>query len=67
LFDVDDALVDHTGASRAAIVHRLDHDALGARDAGLIAVWTDRHGSGRDVPAGVVRIRSLAELEEILA
>jgi putative hydrolase of the HAD superfamily len=50
---------------------RLDHDALGARDAGLRAVWLDRSGrTGPDVaevPGGVARITSLRELEQVLA
>lgn len=39
-------------------------DALGAAAAGLRAVWIDRHG--RDVPAGVVAIHSLADLAQTL-
>jgi putative hydrolase of the HAD superfamily len=47
---------------------RLDHDAVGARDAGLQAVWLDRSGSaGADVPDGITRVASLAELEAVLA
>ena len=47
---------------------RLDHDAVGARDAGLRAVWLDRSGmAGADVPDGVTRVASLAELEAVLA
>jgi putative hydrolase of the HAD superfamily len=47
---------------------RLDHDAVGARDAGLRAVWLDRSGSaGADVPDGITRVASLAELEVVLA
>lgn len=45
---------------------RLDIDALGARDAGLMAVWLDRAGAGGELPAGVRRIASLAELPELL-
>ncbi|GFE21849.1 MULTISPECIES: HAD family hydrolase [Streptomyces] len=45
---------------------KLDIDALGARDAGLTAVWLDRAGTGEDPPAGVRRIASLAELPELL-
>ncbi len=54
-------------AETAFVGDRLEHDALGARDAGLLAVWLDRNGAGHDVPEGVVRVRSLAELEEVLA
>jgi putative hydrolase of the HAD superfamily len=47
---------------------RLDHDAVGARDAGLRAVWLDRSGTPRsDVPDGVTRVASLAELEAVVA
>ncbi|MFI9357109.1 HAD family hydrolase [Streptomyces lydicus] len=49
---------------------RLDIDALGARDAGLSAVWLDRTGAGGqaggELPPGVRRIASLAELPELL-
>ncbi|ARF57594.1 HAD family hydrolase [Streptomyces gilvosporeus] len=45
---------------------RLDIDALGARDAGLTGVWLDRNGGGEEPPPGVRRIRSLAELPELL-
>ncbi|MFH8631342.1 HAD family hydrolase [Streptomyces lydicus] len=49
---------------------RLDIDALGARDAGLAAVWLDRTGTdgeaGAELPPGVRRIASLAELPELL-
>ncbi|MFD7669044.1 HAD family hydrolase [Streptomyces sp. NPDC059788] len=46
---------------------KLDVDAIGARDAGLGAVWVDRVGAEaetpeEDVPDGVARIGSLAEL-----
>ncbi|WP_407549760.1 HAD family hydrolase [Streptomyces sp. Pv4-95] len=45
---------------------KLDIDALGARDAGLAAVWLDRTGTGADLPDGVRRIASLAELPDLL-
>ncbi|MCR8578921.1 HAD family hydrolase [Streptomyces sp. Isolate_219] len=45
---------------------KLDIDALGARDAGLTAVWLDRAGTGEEPPAGVRRIAGLAELPELL-
>ncbi|MEU9114766.1 HAD family hydrolase [Streptomyces sp. NPDC048483] len=45
---------------------RLDIDALGARDAGLTAVWLDRTDGGEEPPPGVRRIASLAELPELL-
>jgi putative hydrolase of the HAD superfamily len=49
----------------AYVGDELDVDARGARDAGLVGVWLDRHGSGRpvdDVPV----VRSLAELPGVL-
>lgn len=56
-----------TPASETAFVgDRLDHDALGARDAGLRAVWLDRNGSSDAVPDGVTRVGSLHELVEVL-
>ncbi|WP_407288022.1 HAD family hydrolase [Streptomyces sp. BP-8] len=45
---------------------RLDIDALGARDAGLAAVWLDRTEIGEELPPGIRRIASLAELPELL-
>ncbi|MGG7571276.1 HAD family hydrolase [Streptomyces sirii] len=45
---------------------RLDIDALGARDAGLAAVWLDRTETGEELPPGIRRIASLAELPELL-
>ena len=47
---------------------RLDHDAVGARDAGLHAVWLDRSGiEFSDIPDGVTRVASLGELEAVVA
>ncbi|MFG2288831.1 HAD family hydrolase [Streptomyces sp. NPDC048595] len=45
---------------------RLDIDALGARDAGLTAVWLDRTDTGEELPPGIRRIASLVELPELL-
>ena len=45
---------------------KLDIDALGARDAGLHAVWLDRTGAEDDLPAGVRRVASLADLPRML-
>ncbi|MEV7615165.1 HAD family hydrolase [Streptomyces sp. NPDC089799] len=42
-------------------------DALGARDAGLVAVWLDRRGDGGPAPEGTHRIEGLAELPGVLA
>lgn len=44
---------------------RLDVDALGAREAGLVGVWLDRTGRGR-APAGVPVISSLEQLPDLL-
>ncbi|MGW1793938.1 HAD family hydrolase [Streptomyces tubercidicus] len=57
------------GLTPGEVVHigdKLDIDALGARDAGLTAVWLDRAGTGEEPPTGVHRIASLAELPELL-
>lgn len=60
-------LLGTTPADTAFVGDRLDHDALGARDAGLRAIWLDRSGDGvRPVPDGVARLTSLAHLEEVL-
>ena len=49
---------------RAAYVgDRLHTDAIGARDAGLLGIWLDRHGVGGDFRP---RIRSLAQLPPLL-
>jgi putative hydrolase of the HAD superfamily len=50
----------------AYVGDELDVDARGARDAGLIGVWLDRHGSGH-TPDDVPVIRSLGELTAVLA
>jgi putative hydrolase of the HAD superfamily len=52
-----------------ATVHvgdKLDTDAVGARDAGLGAVWLDRDDTGLATPDGVHLISGLAELPELL-
>ena len=49
----------------AYVGDEVDVDAEGARDAGLLGVWLDRHGSGED-PGGVPVVRTLAELPELL-
>ncbi|WP_329146027.1 HAD family hydrolase [Streptomyces sp. NBC_01456] len=57
------------GLTPAEVVYvgdKLDIDALGARDAGLAAVWLDRTGGGEEPPEGVRRIAGLAELPELL-
>jgi putative hydrolase of the HAD superfamily len=55
----------------AYVGDRLDVDALGARDAGLVAVWLDRPGATTPVPAdapreGISVISGLAELPAAL-
>lgn len=44
---------------------RFEVDALGARDAGLRAVWLNRAGSDRDEP-GVHMVETLSDLPELL-
>ncbi len=58
-------------AERVAYVgDRLDTDARGARDAGLLGIWLDRTGAaselGGEAGAGVPVIGSLAELRAVL-
>jgi putative hydrolase of the HAD superfamily len=57
------------GCEPAETVHvgdKLDTDAIGARDAGLGAVWLDRDETGLAAPAGVHTITGLRELPELL-
>ena len=57
------------GCAPAQAVHvgdKLDTDAIGARDAGLGAVWLDRDGIGERAPEGVHTVTGLAELPELL-
>ncbi|MFH9423427.1 HAD family hydrolase [Streptomyces sp. NPDC017529] len=59
------AACDALGLAPGRVVYVGDNpavDAIGARDAGLGAVWVDRAGTEGEVPDGVRRIRSLAEL-----
>jgi len=44
----------------------LKGDALGARDAGMVAVWLKPGPEPADVPSGIVRIRSLSELPALV-
>jgi putative hydrolase of the HAD superfamily len=60
-------LIGTTPSATAFVGDRIDHDALGARDAGLRAYWLDRTGHAAGVPDGVVRVGSLHELVEVLA
>lgn len=59
-------LIGTSPGETAYVGDRLEHDAIGARDAGLVAVWLDRDDSGLPVPDGVTRIGSLDELESVL-
>jgi putative hydrolase of the HAD superfamily len=49
----------------AYVGDELDVDARAARDAGLVGVWLDRHGSGAE-PGDVPVVRTLAELPALL-
>ncbi|MGW8552025.1 HAD family hydrolase [Streptomyces tubercidicus] len=63
------AVCQALGLNPGEVVHigdKLDIDALGARDAGLTAVWLDRAGTGEEPPTGVHQIVSPAELPELL-
>ncbi|MEU2361110.1 HAD family hydrolase [Streptomyces noursei] len=60
------AALDLPPADVLYVGDRLDIDGLGARDAGLPAVWLDRTGPGEPLPPGVHRIRGLAELPELV-
>jgi putative hydrolase of the HAD superfamily len=55
-------------ARTAYVGDRLSTDAVGARDAGLVGVWLDRHGDGtRELPDGVVRVTSLQGVVDLVA
>jgi putative hydrolase of the HAD superfamily len=45
----------------------IQNDALGARAAGLVSIWLDRHGDPWDPPPGIHRITSLVELPALLS
>ncbi|WP_158887534.1 HAD family hydrolase [Amycolatopsis anabasis] len=53
-------------AEAAHVGDKLDTDAVGARNAGLGAVWLNRDGGVQDVPPGVHAIHGLDELPELL-
>lgn len=44
----------------------LEGDALGARNAGMVAFWLDQGSGESDAPEGVIRIRSLAALPMLI-
>jgi putative hydrolase of the HAD superfamily len=50
----------------AYVGDELDVDARGARDAGLLGIWLDRHGSGH-TPSDVPVVRSLAEVPALVS
>jgi putative hydrolase of the HAD superfamily len=52
-------------AEAAYVGAALEVDARGARDAGLLGVWLDRHGTGES-PQDVAVVRSLVELPAML-
>lgn len=54
-------------AEAAHVGDKLDTDARGARDAGLLGVWLDRRGRDGALPEGVLRVHGLAELPPLLA
>jgi putative hydrolase of the HAD superfamily len=49
----------------AYVGDHLHWDALGARDAGLVAVWLDRRGAG-GAPPGLLTVRGLGEVPGVL-
>jgi putative hydrolase of the HAD superfamily len=52
-------------AECAFVGDELDIDARGARDAGLLGIWLDRHGTGR-TPDDVPVARTLADVPSLL-
>ncbi len=60
------AVLGPAPAEVAYVGDELDVDARGARDAGLVGVWLDRHGTGES-PDDVPVVRSLDELPSLLA
>jgi putative hydrolase of the HAD superfamily len=59
------ALLGVEAGEAAYVGDELDVDARAARDAGLVGVWLDRHGSGQ-TPGDVSVVRTLAELPVLL-
>ncbi len=53
-------------AEAAYVGDSLPNDVRGALAAGLTAVWLDRPGHDRPLPAGAQRVRSLADLPDLL-
>ncbi|RKS80610.1 putative hydrolase of the HAD superfamily [Motilibacter peucedani] len=69
LFHAGCAALGTARGTTAYVGDRLRTDALGARDAGLVGVWLDRHGrgAGTELPEGVVRIPDLRALTGLVA
>jgi len=65
IFHAGCAALDLDAGETVYVGDRLQVDAIGARDAGLVGVWLDRSGAGR-APAGVHVITSLEELPDVL-
>jgi putative hydrolase of the HAD superfamily len=59
LLGIDPSRVAHVG-------DEVDHDARGARDAGLLGIWLDRHDTGL-TPDDVAVARTLADVPALLA
>lgn len=60
------AALDCEPAEALHVGDRLRADALGARDAGLHAVWLNRGGDAVETPVGVSTVASLQELPDLL-
>jgi putative hydrolase of the HAD superfamily len=65
IFHAGCAALDLDAAETVYVGDRLQVDAIGARDAGLVGVWLDRSRTGQ-APHGVPVITSLAELPDVL-
>ena len=59
------ALLGVEPGEAAYVGDELDVDARAARDAGLLGVWLDRHGSGLE-PGDVPVVRTLGEVPDLL-
>jgi putative hydrolase of the HAD superfamily len=66
IFDSVCLALDVAPVATVHVGDKLDTDAVGARDAGLGAVWLDRDDTGLPTPDGVHLISGLAELPELL-
>jgi putative hydrolase of the HAD superfamily len=65
VFRLGCARLGRSPARTAYVGDELDVDARGARDAGLVGIWLDRHGTGQ-VPGDVPAIGSLARLTGVV-